>query len=71
VAVRSIKNHGENPRGLCFRIKDGRFKIYVRKWSDILEVEWGYKMKYLKDKLKTKHKIGANTPDEITREIIN
>ena len=69
--IDSAKNHGEKPRGLCFSIKDGRFKIYVRKWSDILEVEWGYKMKYLKEKLKNKQKDSANSPNEITREIIN
>ena len=65
------KTHGEMARGLCYNIQDGRFKIYVRKWSDILEVEWGYKMKYLKDKLQIEQKEVAKTPDEITNSIIN
>ncbi|MBR5166953.1 MAG: ATP-binding protein [Salinivirgaceae bacterium] len=69
--IEAARNFGEKARGLCYNINDGRFKIYVRKWSDILEVEWGYKMKYLKEKLKIKQKDGANTPDEITKEIIS
>lgn len=50
--INSAQNHGEKTRGLTFWDKEGRVKIYVRKWSDILEAEWGTKMKYLKDKLK-------------------
>lgn len=69
--IDSSKNHGEKLRGLCFNIKDGRFKIYVRKWSDILEVEWGNKMKYLKDKLQIKQKKIPQTPDEITGKILD
>lgn len=68
--IDSAKNHGEKTRGLCYNIKDGRFKIYVRKWSDILEVEWGYKMKYLKDKLQIKQKKVEKTPDDITKSIV-
>lgn len=49
--ISSAQTHGEKTRGLTFCDKDGRVKIYVRKWSDILEVEWGNKMKYLKEKL--------------------
>lgn len=69
--IDSAKNYGEKSRGLCYNIKDGRFKIYVRKWSDILEVEWGYKMKYLKDKLRIKQKEVAKTPDDITKTLIS
>ena len=68
--IDSAKNHGEKSRGLCYNIKDGRYKIYVRKWSDILEVEWGNKMKYLKEKLKIHPKDNPNTPDEITTKIL-
>lgn len=68
--IDSAKNHGEKSRGLCYNIKDGRYKIYVRKWSDILEVEWGNKMKYLKDKLKIHPKSNLNMPDGITTEIL-
>lgn len=68
--IDSAKNHGQKDRGLCYNIKDGKFKIYVRKWSDILEVEWGTKMKYLKEKLQIQAKKSKNSPQEITEELI-
>lgn len=68
--IDSAKNYGEKTRGLCYNIKNGRFKIYVRKWSDILEVEWGSKMQYLKDKLKIQQNVIPQTPSEITQSII-
>ena len=67
--IDSAKTYGEQQRGLCSCIKNSRFKLYVRKWSDILEVEWGSKMKYLKDKLQTHRKVIPQTPDEITQEL--
>jgi hypothetical protein len=52
--------------------EDGRFKIYVRKWSDILEVEWGNKMQFLKDKLQLEAKSSiGETPAKITENILN
>jgi hypothetical protein len=54
--INSNANHGEKERGLAFWDKDGKVKIYVRKWSDILEAEWGTKMKYLKEKLQIEAK---------------
>lgn len=68
--IDSAKNHGEKSRGLCYSIKDGRYKIYVRKWSDILEVEWGHKMRYLKEKLQIKPTEAAKTSVEITNNIV-
>jgi hypothetical protein len=68
--IDSSKNHGQKSKGLCLNIKDGRVKIYVRKWSDILEVEWGTKMKYLKEKLQIQAKSAKETPENITKEII-
>lgn len=64
--IESAKNHGESKRGLAHFVKDGRFKIYVRKWSDILEVEWGLKMKCLKERLKIKANPMLETSQEIT-----
>lgn len=64
--IESAKNHGESERGLVYFVRDGRFKIYVRKWSDILEVEWGQKMKYLKEKLQIQSKPMPKTSQEIT-----
>lgn len=54
--IETNKQHGERDKGLTLSIKDGRVKTYVRKWSDILEAEWGTKMKYLKEKLEIKAK---------------
>lgn len=68
--IESAKNHGEKEKGLCYNIKDGRVKIYVRKWSDILEVEWGNKMKYLKEKLQIKAKESNYSPQEITEILV-
>ena len=68
--IESASNHGERVRGLCSNV-NGKYKIYVRKWSDILEVEWGYKMKYLKEKLQIKSQEAQNNPDEITKGLID
>jgi len=67
--IDSTKNHGEKSKGLCLNIKDGRVKIYVRKWSDILEVEWGTKMKSLKEKLQIQAKQAEQTPEDITEKL--
>jgi len=69
--IETAKSYGESKRGLCHNCNDGRFKIYVRKWSDILEVEWKSKMKYLKDKLEIESKQVQTTPDEITKSLLN
>lgn len=69
--IDSAKNHGQKERGLCYNIKDGRVKIYVRKWSDILEAEWGTKMKYLKEKLQIQAKQAKYSPQEITDDLIH
>lgn len=68
--IQNAKQHGEKEKGLSFSINDGRVKIYVRKWSDILEVEWGVKMKYLKEKLQIQAKHAKNSPQEITEDLI-
>ncbi|VXB17408.1 ATP-binding protein [Maribacter litoralis] len=49
--IETNKHHGEAHKGLTMNVKNGKVKMYVRKWSDILEVEWGTKMRYLKEKL--------------------
>ena len=63
--IENAKQHGEKEKGLSLCINDGRVKIYVRKWSDILEVEWGAKMKYLQEKLQiqAKEHDGKNVVD--------
>lgn len=66
--IKNAENHGEKNRGLCYNV--GRAKIYVRKWSDILEVEWENKMKYLKEKLKIQNKPLQDSPDKITLELL-
>ncbi len=69
--IESAQNHGERQRGLTINSKDGRVKVYVRKWSDILIVEWGTKMKYLKEKLEIQAKQKKSSPDAIVNDIIN
>lgn len=49
--IEEARNHGERSKGLTSNRNDGRHKIYVRKWSDIIHVELGHKMKYLKEKI--------------------
>lgn len=66
--IDSSANHGEKERGLAFFSLNA--KIYVRKWSDILVVEWGEKLKYLKEELKIRPKEHGNTPDSITSNLI-
>ena len=68
--IDSAKNHGEKLKGLCLNINDGKYKIYVRKWSDILEVEWGNKMRCLKDRFQIVQENIPQTPDDITRKIL-
>lgn len=69
--IQNAKQHGEIEKGLSFCINDGRVKIYVRKWSDILEAEWGTKMKYLKEKLQIQAKQAKYSPQEITDDLIH
>lgn len=69
--IENAKQHGEIEKGLSLNIKNGRVKIYVRKWSDILEVEWGSKMKYLRDKLQIQAKTSSvENVDKIVEHII-
>lgn len=69
--IDNAKQHGEMDKGLSLNINDGRVKIYVRKWSDVLEVEWGNKMKYLKEKLQIQAKESeSNNVGDITRDIL-
>ena len=69
--IESAENYGERSKGLTLNVKNGRVKIYVRKWSDILVVEWGEKMKYLKEKLQIEAKKSENSPQKITDEILS
>lgn len=68
--IESLQSRGESALGLCHWSSGGRFKIYVRKWSDILEVEWKCKLKYLDDKLKIQAKKVETTPDGITQSLV-
>lgn len=70
--IDSAKNHGEKSRGLTLNINDGRVKVYVRKWSGILESEWGTKMKYLKEKLQIEAKKSEEeNVDKIVSDVIS
>lgn len=67
--IKNAMNHGEQERGLCQNI-DGKFKIYVRKWSDILEVEWSCKMQYLKERLQIQAKKLPTSSEQITEKTL-
>lgn len=67
--ITSASSWGEQDKGLTHRVKDGRVKLYVRKWSDILNVEQKSKYKYLKDKLQAESKeLEKKTTDEIVED---
>lgn len=69
--IEDKKHHGEKQKGLTFNIRDGKAKIYVRKWSDILNVEWEHKLKYLKEKLQIESKsIEYKSPQEIVDDTV-
>jgi len=69
--IETVQHLGEKEKGLTLHIKEGRVKMYVRKWSDILEVEWGTKMKYLKEKLEIKaRKQDTNLVEDIVHSAI-
>ena len=68
--IETAQNHGEKDKGLCHNTSGGKVKIYVRKWSDILEAEWGHKMKFLREKLQIQAKQARNSPDKITEDLI-
>jgi hypothetical protein len=64
--IRNASNHGEKHKGLTMYDPELRFKIYVRKWSDIIQVENAHRLKYLKDKLQIKLKDNhEDTPDKL------
>ncbi|MFN5540205.1 MAG: hypothetical protein ACK481_09145, partial [Candidatus Melainabacteria bacterium] len=67
-----IKSQGaEKQKGLVYAPEE-RIKIYVRKWSDILEVEWGNKMKFLKEKLEIQSKSEKYlSPNDLTNSVID
>jgi hypothetical protein len=69
--IENARSHGEIQRGLTSSLDEGRIKIYVRKWSDILQVEWRYKMKYLREKLEIQSKdINYKSPDDIVENLL-
>lgn len=68
--IESAKTWGEKDKGLCTFLKDGHVKMYVRKWSDILGVEWKAKMNYLSQKLNTKPRPVTDSPDAIVADLV-
>lgn len=49
--IESAANHGEKYKGLIESVPTERTRIYVRKWTEIIEGELRPKHRYLKDKL--------------------
>ena len=71
IKIENKKHHGEKQKGLTFNIRDGKAKIYVRKWSDILNVEWEHKLRYIKEKLQIESKsIEYKSPQEVVNDTL-
>jgi len=49
--IEGYRNFGETHKGLVSDVPSENTKIYVRKWTDILNVEQRSKHRFLKDKL--------------------
>lgn len=70
--IASHKSWGEEDEGLAHILEDGRIKLYVKKWSDIINVDQKSKYKYLQDKLQLELKnIDDKNSEEIVKEIVN
>lgn len=68
--IENAKNHWEEYRWLAYSVNDWRVKIYVRKWADILMVEWEGKLKFLKEKLQIQIKNNWEDVDDVVNKII-
>ncbi|MDD2757816.1 MAG: ATP-binding protein [Patescibacteria group bacterium] len=67
--IKAMKNNGEELDGLAF-IFDDRHKVYIKKWSDIINVEQKSKYKYLQEKLDIeKNDLDGKSAPEIVEEI--
>ncbi|MFA6486531.1 MAG: ATP-binding protein [Candidatus Magasanikbacteria bacterium] len=63
--IKVMKNYNEELDGLAF-IFDDRHKVYVKKWSDIINVEQKSKYKFLQEKLNIEKKcLDGKAIDEI------
>jgi len=57
-------------RGLAYTDTDNGARLYVKKWSDIINVEQKSKYKYLQDKFKIElKKLGDKDVDEVTNSV--
>jgi hypothetical protein len=61
--IEGQQNHGEKNKGLVLNQNNGRIKIYIRKWSEILHVELEHKMKYLKERLQISKSVADSKMD--------
>ncbi|MBQ8996684.1 ATP-binding protein [Candidatus Saccharibacteria bacterium] len=68
--IESAKNHGESSRGLIMleSSRERQYKIYVRRWPEVIQNELRPQYEYLKQKLQMKLKYNSEneTPDETT-----
>ena len=65
-AIENMRNNGEASRGLVECLPKKNCKVYVRKWSDIINCELRPQYEYLKEKLKLEQR----NPSEDTQEEI-
>jgi len=67
--IKTNKGWGEESQGLAFYDEEHHAKLYVRKWSDIINVEQKSRFKYLQDKLQIKLKdTDGKEVDELVKE---
>lgn len=68
--IESHESWGEKEQGLTHRIKNGKTKLYVKKWSDIINVDQKSRYDYLQEKLKIDLKSLDNKGvDEIVKSL--
>lgn len=69
--IESAANHGESYKGLIEKVTTERTRIYVRKWTEIIQGELLPKHRYLKDRLQlqTATRDGKDSSD-ITESIL-
>ena len=68
--IESAKNHGESSKGLVMleSSRERQYKIYVRRWPEVIQNELRPQYEYLKTKLQIRPKYNpeAETPSETT-----
>jgi len=68
--IDNVKTWGEKDEGLAFVIDNKKAKLYIKKWSDIINVEQKSRYKYLQEKLNIElKKIKSDKVDDIVNSV--